>query len=134
MTWITFLKEKFESFEKFKAFKSLVENENDLKIKFLRSDIGGDFTSYEFEELCEKHGIKRHFSASRTPQQKGVVERKNKTIQEIARTMLNESKLRNTFWREAINTIVYILNREQIRVKNNETPYELWKGRPDTIK
>ena len=49
MTWVTFLKEKSESFEKFKSFKVLVENETDLKIKCLRLDIGGEFISYEFE-------------------------------------------------------------------------------------
>jgi hypothetical protein len=49
MTWVTFLKNKSEAFEKFKAFKALVENETDLKIKCLRSDNGGEFTSNEFE-------------------------------------------------------------------------------------
>jgi transposase InsO family protein len=68
MTWVTFLKEKYEAFEKFKSFKALVENETDLKIKCLRSDRGGEFTSYEFDEFCENHGIKRHFSVARTPQ------------------------------------------------------------------
>ena len=92
MTWVTFLKEKYEAFEKFKHFQSLVENEYDLKIKCLRSKRGGEFTSYEFDEFCENHGIKRLFLAARTPQQNGVVERKNIIVQEMARTMLNEAK------------------------------------------
>ena len=50
------------------------------------------------------------------------------------RTMLNEAKLPDTFWREAFNTTIQILNRPQIRVKNNKTPYELWKCRPTTVK
>jgi len=66
MTWVTFLREKSWAFEKFKAFKALVENETDLKIKCLRSDRGGEFTSNEFEEFFENHGIKRHISATRT--------------------------------------------------------------------
>jgi hypothetical protein len=52
----------------------------------------------------------------------------------MARTMLNEANLSDKFWREAVNTIVYILNRGKNRVNNNKTPYELWKGRPVTIK
>jgi hypothetical protein len=111
MTWVTFLKEKNESFENFKAFKSLVENETNLKVKCLRSDIRGEFTSYEFDELCENHGIDRNFSATRNQQQNGVVERKNITVQKMARTMLNEAKLPKTFWREVVTTTVYILNR-----------------------
>jgi hypothetical protein len=134
MTWVTFLKKKYEAFEKFNAFKSLVENQTDLKVKCLILDKGGEFTSYEFDELCENHGIKRHFSAARTPKQNGIVERKKNIVQEMTRTMMNEAKLQDTFWREAVNTIVYILNRAQIRVNNNKTPYELWKGRPTIVK
>ena len=70
MTWVTFLKEKSKEFEKFKAFKALVENEIDFKIKCLRSDRGGEFTSYEFDKFCENHGIKRHFLAAWTPHKK----------------------------------------------------------------
>lgn len=60
MTWVTFLKENLEALDKFKAFKSMVENEIDLKIKCLRSDRGGEFTTNKFNIFCEDHGIKRH--------------------------------------------------------------------------
>lgn len=103
MTWVTFLKEKSEAFEKFKEFKALVESEIGIKIKFLRSDRGGEFTSYEFDDFCENHGIKRYYFSARTPQKNGVVERKNRTFQEMAKAMLNESKLLDTFWRDAIH-------------------------------
>jgi transposase InsO family protein len=69
----------------------MVENEIDSKIKCLRSDNGGEFTSKEFIDYYSRHGIKRQFSVARTPQQNGVVERKNMTIQEMARTMLMDS-------------------------------------------
>jgi transposase InsO family protein len=134
MTWVSFLKEKSEALEKFKVFKEHVENEFDLKIKCLRSDNGGEFTSNEFNEFCESHGIKRHFSAPRTPQQNGVAERENRIVQEAARTMLAEGKLPNIYWREAVYTTIYILKRAQIRVNHDKTPYELWFGKPMSIK
>ena len=99
MTWVSFLKEKSEAFEKFKVFKEHVENEIDLKIKCLRSENGREFTSNEFNKFCETCGIKRHFSAPRNPQQNGVAKRKNRTIQEITRTMLNVAKLPYLYWR-----------------------------------
>ena len=77
---------------KFKAFKALVENERNQKIKCLRSYIGGEFISNDFNEFCEKHGIKRKFSTTKTPQQNGVAERRNREVQEAARTMVNEEK------------------------------------------
>ena len=68
----------------------MVENESDRKIKCLRSDRGGKFTSDEFFVFCEEHGIKREFSTARTPQKNGVVERMNKTVQQMAWAMLYE--------------------------------------------
>jgi transposase InsO family protein len=62
----------------------MVENEKDSRIKCLRSDNGGEFTSKEFMYYCSNHGIKRQFSIARTPQQNGVVERKNMIVQEMA--------------------------------------------------
>ena len=106
----------------------MVENETHMKSKCLRSNNGGEFTSNGFDEFCEKHGIKRQFSATKTPQQNGVVEMKNRTIQEAARTMLNEAKLSDAYWKEEIYRVVYILNKGQLRVNKYKTPYELWYG------
>jgi len=76
MTWILFLKHKSEALEKFKTFKNLAENQIGRRIKCLRSDRGGEFISDDFNEFCHEYGIRRQFSAARTPQQNGVVERK----------------------------------------------------------
>jgi len=81
MMWVYFIKYKSKAFECFKNLKALVENEKDSKIKCLRTDRGGEFTSKEFDEFCKVHGIKRELSAAKTPKQNGVVERKNRTVQ-----------------------------------------------------
>jgi transposase InsO family protein len=76
----------------------MVENEMDSRIKCLRSNNGGEFTSKEFMDYCSSDGIKRKFFIARTPQQNGIVERKNMIVQEMARTMLMDSKLVDIFW------------------------------------
>jgi len=68
-----------------------VENEKDLQIKCLRSYKGGEYTSREFEEFCEEHGIRRQYLVAITLQKNGLVERKNKTVQEIVTAMLDEA-------------------------------------------
>ena len=64
MTTVSFLKKKSEAFECFKIYKELVKNETDLKIKCLRSDNGGEFTSKLFQQYCDENGIKRQFSTA----------------------------------------------------------------------
>jgi transposase InsO family protein len=130
MTTVFFLKNKSKDFEKFKIYKEMVENEMDLRIKCLRYDNGGEFTSKEFMDCCSSHGIKRQFFVARTPQQNGVVERKNMTVQEMDRTMLMDSKLIDIFWTQAVHTKVHIQNRVMLRNNTDKTPYELWKGTP----
>jgi transposase InsO family protein len=112
----------------------VVENQMDSKIKFLRYDNGGDFTSKEFMEYCDRHGIKRKFYVARTPQQNGVVETKNKIVQEMARTMIMDSKLKDIFWTQEVHTTIHIQNRVILRNNTKKTPFELWKGRLANVK
>lgn len=93
MTRVAFLKQKYKEFEKLKVIKALVEYETDLKIEHLRSDNGGEFSLDEFNQFSEIDGIKIHFSALRTPQQNGVIERKIRIVQEVVRTMLDGAKI-----------------------------------------
>jgi transposase InsO family protein len=134
MTAVFFLKNKSEAFENFKIYKEMVENEMDSRMKCLRYDNGGEFTSNEFMDYCRSHGIKRKFFVTRTPQQNGVVERKNRTIQKMARTMLMDSKLIDIFLTRVVHTTVHIQNRLILINNTNKTPYELWKGRPANVK
>jgi transposase InsO family protein len=134
MTAICFLKNKSEAFENFNLYKEMVENEMDSRIKCLRSENGGEFTSKEFMDYCSSHGIKRKLFIARTPQQNGVVERKNRKVQEMARTMLMYSKLADIFWAQAVHIAVHIQNRLMLRNKIDKTPYELWKGTPTNVK
>ena len=66
-----------------------------------------------------------NFSAPWTPPQNGVVERKNRSLEEFVRTMLNESNLPKYFWIDVVNTTAYVLNRTLIRPILKKTPYEL---------
>ena len=74
-----------------------------------------------------------HFQLLELPNKMGVVERKNRTLQEMARTIIHENNLPNYFWAEAVNTSCYILNRVLIRSSLNKTPYELWKNKKPNI-
>ena len=94
----------------------------------IQSDHGREFQNERFEHFCEKHCIKHNFSAPRTPQQNGVVERKNRSLEELARTMLNENSLPKYFWADVVNIACYVLNRVLIRPILKKTPYELFKG------
>ena len=89
--WIYFLREKSEAFNKFKEFKALVEKQRGYHLKTLRSDRGGEFTSNEFNDYCKQEGIRRELTTSYTPRQNGIAEWKNRTIFEMARSMLKAS-------------------------------------------
>ncbi|GJV03044.1 retrovirus-related pol polyprotein from transposon TNT 1-94 [Tanacetum coccineum] len=86
-----------------------------------------------YSRIYNANGITHNFSAPRTPQSNGVVERKNRTLQEMSRTMLNEQSLPQKFWCNAVDTSTYILNRILIRAILGKTPYELLRGRKPTL-
>jgi len=81
----------------FSNFCTQIQCEKELKILKVRSDHGGEFEIEPFETFCEKHGIVHEFSSSRTPQQNGVLERKNRCLQEMAKTMIHERTWLNIF-------------------------------------
>ncbi|KAK2382406.1 putative mitochondrial protein [Trifolium repens] len=132
-TWVKFLRVKDDAYDVFTIFCTQVQSEKSLKILKIRSDHGGEFENEPIATFCEDHGIVHEFSAPRTPQQNGVVERKNRSLQEMARTMMHETKLAKHFWAEAVNTACYIQNRIYIRPILNKTTYELFKGRKPNI-
>ena len=132
-TWVLFLTHKNEAFDAFLKFHKKVSNQKGFSIIAIRSDHGTEFENQFFENFCTEHGIDHNFSAPRTPQQNGVVERKNRTLEEMARTMLCEGNLPKYFWAEAVNTACYILNRVLIRPIIKKTPYELWNERRPNV-
>ncbi|XP_056691797.1 uncharacterized protein [Spinacia oleracea] len=132
-TWVIFLTSKDETFDEFVAFAKKIQRTTAHQLIYIRSDHGTEFENHKFTEYCKEQGIDHNFSALRTPQKNGVVERKNRTLEDMARTMLIASSLPRNFWAEAVNTACYIVNRVMIRVVLNKTPYELLKGTTPNI-
>ncbi|KAD5961714.1 hypothetical protein E3N88_13187 [Mikania micrantha] len=119
---------KTETFQKFKIFKSLVEKESGRVIKVLRTDRGGEFCSQEFHNFCEQEGKKRELTLPYTPQHNGVVEKKNRTVMGMVRSMLKDHKLPNYLWAECIATAIHIINRSPTAALKDQTPHERWSG------
>jgi hypothetical protein len=104
-TWLYLLKYKDEVFNKFKEFKALIENISERKIKILRSDNGGKYTSKEFMKFYKYVGIKRELTTPYNPQQNSVVETKNITIMEVVNTMIHDQDLPMCLWVEEAMTV-----------------------------
>ncbi|KAD4384336.1 hypothetical protein E3N88_24504 [Mikania micrantha] len=127
--WIRMLKTKDEAYGAFRIFKEAVEKETGYKVKALRTDRGGEFTSTKFEQLCSEHGIKRFLTAPYTPQQNGVVERRNQTVLGTTRSLLKTMKMPRWMWGEGVRHAVYVLNRTPTKAVEDMTPYEALKRR-----
>jgi transposase InsO family protein len=97
-------------------------------VKKIRSDNGSEFKNLQVEEYLEEEGIKHEFSAPYTPQQNGVVERKNRMLIDMARTMLGEFKTPERFWSEAVNIACHAINRVYLHRLLKKTSYELLTG------
>ncbi|KAJ9566346.1 LOW QUALITY PROTEIN: hypothetical protein OSB04_002312 [Centaurea solstitialis] len=129
--WSYLMKENAITY--FKKFKTMVEKETDNSIKVLRTDRGGEFSSREFNNLCDDNGMIRHLTAPYTPQQNGVVERRNCTILEMTRSMLKAKQVPNYLWGEAVNHATYIINWIPSRAVKDATPYELYYRRKPNV-
>ena len=132
-TWVFFLQDKSETSGIFKRFAKRAQNEFETPIKKIRSDNGTEFKNTNIEDYCDEIGIKHELSATYTPQQNGIVERKNRTLIEMSRTMLDEYGTSDRFWAEAINTSCHAINRLYLHRLLKKTSYELLVGRRPNI-
>ena len=122
------MKHKSETFEKFKEFQSEVENHRDKKIRFLRSDRGDKYLSYEFGLHLKQCGIVSQLTPPGTPQRNGVSERHNHTLLDIVQSMMFLTDLPLSFWGYALETAAFTLNRAPSKSVET-TPCELWFGK-----
>ncbi|GJR49233.1 retrovirus-related pol polyprotein from transposon TNT 1-94 [Tanacetum coccineum] len=128
-TWVRFLKTKDE------ASAAIIKCIKNIQVHLkatvwnVQTDNGTEFVNQTLSEWYENVGITHQTSVARTPQQNGVVERRNQTLVEAARTMLIFSRAPLFLWAEAINTTCYTKNRSLIRHRYNKTPYELMQDK-----
>jgi hypothetical protein len=132
-SWIFFMKTKGHVFSRFQEFKALVENQTGKKIRVLRSDNGGEYTSKEFMDFYAGEGIKRELTVPYNPQQNGVAKRKNRAIVGAVRDMLHDQGVPLFLWAEACYTAVYLQNRSPHRAVGSMTPEEDFSGKKPEV-
>ena len=103
-TWTFFLEDKSQTVGIFRIFVEQAQNEFESSVVKVQIDNGMEFRNTQVEEFCNDIGIKHEFSSTYTPQQNGMVERKNKTLITLARAILDDYGISQRFWAEAINT------------------------------
>ena len=112
MTWVYFLKHQFEVLDKFYAFYQMIHTQFGKKIQVLRSNNGGEFVNKSMQEFFRENGLIHQTSCPNTPQQNGVVERKNRKLLEMTRAMIFDAQVPTRFWR-------YLgLSSEQVTLQN----------------
>jgi transposase InsO family protein len=124
-TWVFLLQDKSETQEVVKKFLKRAYNKFDAKFKRIRNDNDIEFKNTQVKDYHHEEGIKHELSAPYTPQQNGVAERKNRTLIEMTRIMIDEYKTFNRFCTESINTTCHTTNRLYLHKLLNKAPYEL---------
>jgi hypothetical protein len=132
-TWLYLLKSKDEVFSKFQEFKAEIENLMNKKIKRLRTDNGREYTSKEFVAFCKSERIRRELIVPHNPQQNGVAERKNRSIEETVKTLLNDQGLSMFLRGEAAMTAIYVQNKSPHRILKDMTPEEAFSGKKPNV-
>ncbi|KAJ9552760.1 hypothetical protein OSB04_016805 [Centaurea solstitialis] len=124
-TWLEFLRAKSDAADRIIAFIKRIQVLLGRRVKKLQSDNGTEFRNAKLQSFLEDVGISHNFFAVRTPQQNGVVERKNRTLVEAARSMMAHSSVPQQFWAEAVSTACYTQNRTLIVKRTGKTAYEM---------
>jgi transposase InsO family protein len=126
--WVSLLPSKDAAATAIKRIQAAVERKAGKKMVTLRTDRGGEFAAADFVDYCAQLGVRRQLTAPYTPQQNGVVERRNQSVVGTARSMMKAKDLPGMFWGEAVSTAVYLLNRSSSKAIGGKTPYQLWNG------
>ncbi|GKC13401.1 retrovirus-related pol polyprotein from transposon TNT 1-94 [Tanacetum coccineum] len=133
-TWTLFLRSKDETPEVLKDFLTMIQRNLQAPVISVRTDRGTEFLNKTLHAFFKEEGIEHQTSTPRTPEQNGVVKRRNHTLVEAARTMLSASKLPLFFWAEAIATACYTQNRSIIILTHEKTAYHIINDRKPSIK
>ena len=128
------MRDKTEAPEKMIHLCKKLQVEKDTVIVRIRSDYGREFENTKLATFCNDQGTHQEFSSPKTPQQNGIVERKNTIVQEMARVMLHNKKMPKSLWGEAINIACHTLKRVYFRLDSKQTLYELWRGKKPVVK
>lgn len=114
MSWVYFIKNKFEVFACFQDFLSSLERQLNSKLKVISTNRRGEYMPNKFRSFCSKLGVKHDYTAPYSPQQNGAAERKNSTLVEKVRSMLNFKQLLFSFQAEVVSTAVYLSNLSKL--------------------
>lgn len=125
-TFVYLLKSRDQSYSAFSTFIMKFKNQMGSMIKAIRTDNAREFSSKQFTELLTAHGIEHQLTVRFCPEQNGIAERMNRTIMDIVRTMLNDTKLSEEFWAEAVHTAVYLYNRRPHSAIDFKLPEEVY--------
>nr|GEV10427.1 hypothetical protein [Tanacetum cinerariifolium] len=133
-TWTYFLRSKDETPEVLIDFLRLVQRGLHAQVRTVRTDKGKEFLNKTLHAYFVAEGIDHQTSVARIHEQNGVVERRNRTLVEAARTMLSATKVPLFFWAEAIATTCFTQNRSLVIPRHEKTPYHIINNRKPSIK
>ncbi|KAF0703123.1 hypothetical protein AaE_015536 [Aphanomyces astaci] len=126
--WVKFLRKKSDTFAAMKEYLPWLERQSGAKLKTMRSDNGGEFIGDEVEAYLTERGIHHETSTAGRQWQNGTAERMNRTLVEMARTMMLHSNVSNRWWAEAVNTAAFLRNRVPNTKTDGKTPHERLRG------
>ncbi|GKE62618.1 retrovirus-related pol polyprotein from transposon TNT 1-94 [Tanacetum coccineum] len=132
-TWVKFLRSKNEAPDFIIKFLKMIQVRLKVPVRRIKTYNGTEFFNQTLCEYYEKTGISHQTSVARSPQQNGVVERRNHTLIEAARTMLIYAKAPLFLWAEAVATTCYTQNCSIVCLRHGKTPYELLHDKPPDL-
>jgi len=127
------IRRKSEALACFKKVCLQITKDTGHSVQMLRTDRGGEFANKAFDQYLDAHSIRREYTAPYTPEQNSVAERENRTIMEGVRSCLHHARINLKFWAEAVQYLVYTLNRTGTRLLSDYTPFEAYFGIPPSV-